>query len=59
VITRRGKPVANLVPHRPNEPGWITPAELLEIREIASADPTWGDFLRRLDEEAGDLDPIV
>jgi antitoxin (DNA-binding transcriptional repressor) of toxin-antitoxin stability system len=59
VITRRGKPVADLVPHRPGEPSWITPADLLEIREIASADPTWGDFLRQLDEEAGDLDPIV
>jgi antitoxin (DNA-binding transcriptional repressor) of toxin-antitoxin stability system len=59
VITRRGKPVANLVPHRPHEPGWITPADVLEIREIASADPTWGAFLKRLDEEDGDLDPIV
>jgi prevent-host-death family protein len=42
VITRRGKPVADLVPHRPTVGRGLTPAEVIEIREIASGDPTWG-----------------
>jgi prevent-host-death family protein len=42
VITRRGKPVADLVPHQEEAARWLTPAEVLEIRKVASADPTWG-----------------
>jgi prevent-host-death family protein len=60
VITRRGKPVANLVPHPAPGPRWITPAEVLEIRKIASADPTWADDLKKLREETtDDLGPIL
>jgi len=57
VITRRGKPVADLVPHRPQVGRWLTPSEVMEIREIASADPTWGAELAAM--RANDkLDPI-
>jgi prevent-host-death family protein len=57
VITRRGKPVADLVPHRKPFGRGLTPAEVVEIREIASGDPTWGAELAAM--RAGDkLDPI-
>lgn len=57
VITRRGKPVADLVPHRAESRRGLTPAEVIEIREIASADPTWGAELAEM--RANDkLDPI-
>jgi prevent-host-death family protein len=59
VITRRGKPVAELVPHREKSGRWLTPAEVVEIREIASRDPTWAADLARLREETtDDLGPI-
>lgn len=59
VITRRGKPVADLVPHREESGRWLTPAEVMEIREIASGDPTWGADLAKLREETTeDLGPI-
>jgi prevent-host-death family protein len=48
VITRRGKPVADLVPHRPTKERGLTPAEVVEIREIASGDPTWGAELAEM-----------
>jgi len=58
VITVRGKPVADLVPHK-NEPRWLTPSDVLAIREIADRDPTFGPDLRRLREETTeDLGPI-
>jgi antitoxin (DNA-binding transcriptional repressor) of toxin-antitoxin stability system len=58
VITRRGKPVADLVPHVPEEESrWLSPADVLEIRETAEADPTWGAFLKQLREE-DELGPI-
>jgi prevent-host-death family protein len=59
VITRRGKPVANLVPHH-QEPGrGLTPAEVMEIRAISSGDPTWAADLAKLREETTeDLGPI-
>jgi antitoxin (DNA-binding transcriptional repressor) of toxin-antitoxin stability system len=59
VITLRGKAVADLIPHRNDAPRWISPAELMEIRKTAAADPSWGSFLKQLDEESGDLGPIV
>ncbi len=61
VITVRGKPVADLVPHRPEEaPRWIGPAEVMEIRAIADGDPTWGADLAKLREETtDDLGPIL
>ena len=59
VITRRGKPVANLVPHPGRGPRWITPAEVLAIREIAAGDPTFADDLKKMREETtDDLGPI-
>jgi prevent-host-death family protein len=57
VITRRGKPVADLVPHKKEASRWLTPAEVVEIREIASADPTWGAELAEM-RAADDLGPI-
>jgi prevent-host-death family protein len=61
VITVRGKPVADLVPHRIEEaPRWIGPAEVMEIRAIADGDPTWGADLAKLREETtDDLGPIL
>ena len=57
VITRRGKPVADLVPHRPTFGRGLTPAEVIEIREIASGDPTWGAELAAM-RASDKLDPI-
>lgn len=59
VITRRGKPVAELIPHRRDVPRWLTPSDVLEIREIASGDPTWGADLAKLRAETTEeLGPI-
>lgn len=57
VITRRGKPVAELVPHRPESRRGLTPAEVMEIREIAAGDPTWGAELAAM-RASDKLDPI-
>jgi prevent-host-death family protein len=57
VITLRGKPVANLVPHRPELRRGLTPAEVVEIREIASGDPTWAAELAAM-RAADKLEPI-
>jgi antitoxin (DNA-binding transcriptional repressor) of toxin-antitoxin stability system len=62
VITVRGKPVADLVPHdsrKSEEPGWLSPSEVLAIREIADGDPTFRTDLDRLTAETtDDLGPI-
>jgi prevent-host-death family protein len=57
VITRRGKPVADLVPHKKERGRWLTPSEVVEIREIASGDPTWGAELAEM-RAADKLEPI-
>lgn len=57
VITRRGKPVADLVPHKAVAPRWLTPAEVLEIRKVTSADPTWAAELATM-RAADDPGPI-
>jgi prevent-host-death family protein len=57
VITRRGKPVADLIPHRQRLRRGLSPAEVVEIREIASGDPTWGAELAAL-RASDKLDPI-
>jgi prevent-host-death family protein len=57
VITLRGKPVADLVPHKEETRRWLTPCEVGEIREIASGDPTWGAELAEM-RAADKLDPI-
>jgi antitoxin (DNA-binding transcriptional repressor) of toxin-antitoxin stability system len=51
VITRRGKPVADLVPHREAQARWLPPGEVMEILNRFSADPGLRDDLERL---AGD-----
>jgi prevent-host-death family protein len=59
VITRRGKPVADLVPHRPATSRWFTPDEVMEVVEHSSADPGLRDDLARLVGETTDeLGPI-
>jgi antitoxin (DNA-binding transcriptional repressor) of toxin-antitoxin stability system len=58
VITVRGKPVANLVPHEDDGPRWLTPSEVLAIREIAGADPTFRADLDRLAGETTDEDGL-
>jgi prevent-host-death family protein len=57
IITRRGKPVADLVPHKERSGRWLTPSEVIEIREIASGDPTWGAELAAM-RASDKLDPI-
>jgi prevent-host-death family protein len=59
VITRRGKPVADLVPHRPETSRWFTPEEVMEVVEHSSADPGLRDDLERLvGERTDELGPI-
>lgn len=59
VITRRGKPVARLEPHRSFEPPRLTPSDVLSIRNITAGDPTLAADLERLaGETTGELGPI-
>lgn len=59
VITRRGKPVAALVPHRPERSHWFSPDEVMEVVEHSSADPGLRSDLKRLaGETTDDLGPI-
>lgn len=59
VITRRGKPVADLVPHRVATTRWLTPDEVVEVVERNAADPGLKDDLERLvGETTDDLGPI-
>jgi len=59
VITRRGKPVAQLVPHSPPASRWFTPDEVMNVIEFSSADPGLRDDLDRLvGETIDDLGPI-
>lgn len=59
VITVRGKPVADLVPHRTDRPRWLGPDEVMEIVTKYSADPGLRDDLRRLAGETSDeLPPL-
>jgi len=50
VITVRGKPVANLVPHRTDAPRWMPREELVELLKTHSADPGLRDDLERMGE---------
>ncbi len=60
MITRRGKPVANLVPVEATPPRGLTPDDVLAIRKITAADPTLAADLRRLCGETTDeLGPIL
>lgn len=60
MITRRGKPVANLVPHRGEGPRWLTADEVMEIVETSSADPgLMADLERLAGDTTDDLGPIL
>lgn len=59
MITRRGKPVANLVPHDPTAPRWIGRDELVSLLETHAADPGLRDDLERIaGDTTDDLGPI-
>lgn len=59
VITVRGKPVADLVPHRPDAPRWIGPEEVVAIVSSSAADPALRADLERLaGDTTDDLGPI-
>lgn len=59
VITRGGKPVADLVPHRRAASRWFTPDDVVEVIEQNAADPGLTDDLDRLvGETTDDLGPI-
>jgi len=59
VITMRGKPIADLVPHRLDAPRWIARKELVALLEDNSADPGLRDDLERLaGDTTDDLGPI-
>ena len=58
-ITRRGKPVADLVPHQPTEPRWPGPDEVVEIISRFAADPGLKNDLERFaGDSTDDLGPI-
>ncbi|HET8815307.1 MAG TPA: type II toxin-antitoxin system prevent-host-death family antitoxin [Solirubrobacterales bacterium] len=59
VVTRRGKPVADLVPHRPATTRWFSPDEVMEVVEHSSADPGLrADLERLVGETTDELGPI-
>ena len=59
VITRRGKPVANLVPHAGDSPRWIGREELVVAIAEQAADPGLRDDLARLaGDTTDDLGPL-
>lgn len=60
VITVRGKAVADLIPHRRDEPRWMPREELIELLKTHSADPGLRDDLERIaGETTDDLGPIL
>lgn len=60
VITVRGKPVADLIPHRRYEPRWMPREELIELLKTHSADPGLRDDLERIaGDTTDDLGPIL
>lgn len=59
VITLRGKPIADLVPHRHDASRWLTPDEVMAIIASSSADPGLRADLERLaGDTTDDLGPI-
>lgn len=59
VITRRGKPVAELVPHRQKGTHWFSPEEVMAVIEHSAADPGLRADLERLaGDTTDDLRPI-
>lgn len=55
-ITVRGRPVADLVPHRATGPRWLGPDEVVDLLSKYSADPGLRDDLDRLAGETTDED---
>jgi len=58
VITVRGKPVADLVPHQSDGPRWMPVDELVELLKTHSADPGLRDDLKRIAGETTDEDSL-
>jgi len=58
LLTKRGKPVAEVVPPRPQEPRWMPREELVELLKTHSADPGLRDDLERLAGETTDEDGL-
>jgi antitoxin (DNA-binding transcriptional repressor) of toxin-antitoxin stability system len=58
VITVRGKPVADLVPHRTGAPRWMPKDELVELLKTHAADPGLLDDLKRIAGETTDEDKL-
>jgi len=58
VITRRGKPVADLVPHRTDAPRWFSRNEVIGIVESSSADSGLRADLERFAGDTTDDLPI-
>lgn len=59
MITVRGRPVADLVPHRADALDWLAPDQVLAITESHSADPGLRADLERLaGDTSEDLGPI-
>lgn len=60
VITVRGKPVADLVPHRAERPRWLRREEVVAIARSQAADPGLRADLERIaGDTTGDLGPIL
>jgi len=55
VITRRGRPVADLVPHRGEGQRWFSPDEVIDLVESRAADP---GLRADLEGTADELGPI-
>jgi prevent-host-death family protein len=59
VITRRGRPVAKLVPTDEEPHRLLTPSDVLAIRQITAGDPTFAADLERIRSGTTDeLGPI-
>jgi antitoxin (DNA-binding transcriptional repressor) of toxin-antitoxin stability system len=59
VITRGGRPMADLVPRRLATARWLSPDEVAEVIEQSAADPGLRDDLEQLvGETTDDLGPI-
>lgn len=58
LITKRGKPVAEVVPHRPQEPRWMPREELVALLETHVADPGLKGDLERIAGETTDEDGL-
>ena len=58
LITKRGKPVAEVVPHCPHEPRWMPREELVALLKTHAADPGLKGDLERIAGETTDEDGL-